>query len=1493
MFSRPDQQRYNLLYGPFTLDACADRAGYNAHVGKWCCPDFSFLDYDCAGECVWMNPPFANAHVFIEHYLACKARDPMHTSAVIVLPKWRNVKWAKLVEHMTLVHEYPARTMLFTRPSPSNPAEREKVGPAPWPVQVWYCAPSTGVASTSGRTLSASGRTGRAPPAHLPASTPAEGHPQAQTETASLTSMCKSGPPSSSPSSCEEAALDTMSAAAANGNELRELIVIKALANGNPATILVDSGASRDFISRSFVRRHRLDLARGPSLKVRLADGSISTTCDVVPDCALTLGIESKFEDTTDLVVIELDKRFDIILGMPWLKRHNPRIDWPTSTLELPVPAENGAPVTLRGDAADAHRPILTTVTAKRMLKLLCKQPAGLQLFVATLQEIDQALVQHDLQPPPGTPSEISTLLRQRSGIFQEPRGRPPSRPWDHHIELLPGSKPVAPRLLRLSALELQEARRQIQDMLERGWIRPSSSPYGAPVLFAKKPDGSLRMCIDYRALNAQTVRNRYPLPRVDELIDSMHGSAFFSHLDLWSGYHQVRIQDDDIYKTAFRTSFGHYEFAVMPFGLTNAPPTFMAMMNTVLAQHIAAGYIVVYLDDVVIHSKTYEDHLRHIDAVLASLQEHSLHIKLSKCSFARPSTSFLGFKISKDGVSTDPAKIAALANYALPDNITAARAFLGFTGFYRRFIKDYAKIAAPLTDLTKTTKAFPKKLPPAAVHAFNALKTALITAPVLIIPDTSPDATFTLYTDACETGVGAVLLQNRDGVDHPVAYESRKLGPAEYNYPVHEKELLGIIYALIKFRPYLEGCKEFKLFTDHATLRNIYQQPKLSRRQARWLDILAEYQHNMRIIYRRGAVNQADALSRLPSLDPTVPELSLNDFVSVTLVEYCALTNITLPPRKTKIRQSKTSKTRLGGAGVRQHPRQALPGAPQLPPSSTDNAPRPAPPSAPQQQHSSPATPCLAAVAYVLTPDQDLLDTFKTGYDQDPFYADAARPGYVTRADNGLFYVRGRLAVPNVPALRLRLLQDLHDSPHAGHPGYHKTLAAVAQSFWWPRLTRTVKQYVKSCATCQRVKPSHLPPPGLLQPHDTPDRPWKHVSVDLVTDMPPSLSLHGQTCDSIITFVCMLTKQAHFFPCNKTVTAKQLATIFLDAVYRLHLLPSVLVSDRDPRFTSDFWQTLFRHLGTKFNLSTAYHPETDGQTERTHRTIEQILRAYVHPLQDDWASYLPVAEAAYNNSHHSSINTTPFYANYGFHPTTPASVLTPQPAPPSDLAAHLRDIHALVRAEVDYAKARQAEYANRRRRELQFKVGDRVRLDTTHLMLSSELSRKLTDRYIGPFTVTHVISPVAYRLQLPEALKRVHPVFHVSRLLPLTDNDDNLFPGRVQPERPVPTAADYVAGEHTYDVHSLLDVKIDTDPASTARDPEARKRLFFQVFWGPPWDPPCTWEPLRHVAKLDALRDFLCTERWLRFKDSAEYRNFARKNPRMVPKVTTFAEYD
>ncbi|KAJ9532480.1 hypothetical protein QJQ45_010495 [Haematococcus lacustris] len=502
-------------------------------------------------------------------------------------------------------------------------------------------------------------------------------------------------------------------------------------------------------------------------------------------------------------VMPDLVHAYDVLLGADWLTVQGALVDYVDKTLTLRTPQAN--PKAL--------------VTAKQAAKWLRK---GGSAMVAMVSLEDLALpvdaVSHEQK------QHLQDLLDEYSDVFQPITGLPPERAVGHSIPLQPDGKPPARPSYRMSKPEQDELRKQITDLLAKGLIEPSSSPYAAPVLFVQKKSGELRMCIDYRQLNKITIRDQYPLPRIDDLFDQLAGKTVFSSLDLQAGYHQIRIPAEDVPKTAFRTPMGHYQFKVLCFGLTNAPATFQRVMNEAFAE-VINDCALVYLDDILVMSKDSEEHLVHLRRVFDLLRKNKFYAKLSKCEFMQRTLKFLGHIISAQGISVDPCKVTAISEWPVPTSLKTLQSFLGAANYVRKFVHNFSTIAAPLTNLTGPKKeSFPwKAWPQAELDAFNALKQAISNVPMLKLPDHSKP--FQVHCDASLEGIGAVLMQ--DG--YPLAYYSRKLIPAEINYTTGEQELLALVSACQQWRCYLEGVP-FTLayaadsnFTKRRKTKNLY----------------------------------------------------------------------------------------------------------------------------------------------------------------------------------------------------------------------------------------------------------------------------------------------------------------------------------------------------------------------------------------------------------------------------------------------------------------------------------------------------------------------------------------------------------------------------------------------------------------------------------------------------------------------------------------------
>eukprot|EP00271_Cylindrocystis_brebissonii_P017890 TRINITY_DN4866_c0_g1_i3.p1 TRINITY_DN4866_c0_g1~~TRINITY_DN4866_c0_g1_i3.p1 ORF type:complete len:876 (-),score=-44.12 TRINITY_DN4866_c0_g1_i3:127-2661(-) len=826
-----------------------------------------------------------------------------------------------------------------------------------------------------------------------------------------------------------------------------------------------------------------------------------------------------------------------------------------------------------------------------------------------------------------------------------------------------------------------------------------------------------MRMCVDYRQLNKITKKDRYPLPLINDLLTSLKGSQFFSLIDLRSGYNQVPIKVEDVEKTAFRTKLGHFEWIVMPFGLTNAPATYQRMMDTTLTEHIQSGFCQVYIDDILMYSPDKTSHLKHVEAVLETLREHQLYGKASKSSFCKTEQVFLVHIASKDGIKTDPSKIKAVEQWKIPQTLTDVRSFLGLATYYRKFIKNFSLIAAPLTDCLKGKKV---KLEwgPLQEEAFNTLEAALTSAPVLAYPDPASDYEVLLTTDASNIGIGAVLSMKKDDKWHPIAYESRKLNPAENNYPTHEKELLAIVHALIKWRCYLLG-KKFTLHTDSKVLSHaikLHDAQLLEARMARWLMKLSQYDFIIQHI--PGKTNRvADPLSRCFNIE-----------------------------------------------------------------------------------------------------EVDLIPQVKAGYSKDPHWRailealtteSAHYPARVYlshyHSENGLLYYQPlgqaqRLCIPADKRLRRSLVQECHSSNLAGHLGREKTLHRLQQRFYWPRMIDDVVSIVSTCIPCQEAKGRTQKPMGDLQPLEAPEAPWRHMSMDFITHLPTTPHRH----DSILVVTDRFSKLAYFIPCKESINAQQTARLYFDhVVCRGAGFPVSIVSDRDVRFNSEFWRSLWELSATKLKFSSPYHPQTDGQTERLNRTLEQILRIQATNHHQVWDTYLPQIEFAYNSAKHATTGHSPYFVIHGCEPRTPLDLsinaASIDSRPSDDFLVAMQTLWTFVQDSLVHAMKYEEEHANRLRESAQLMTDDYVWLSIEHYRLRSvgknDMTKNLWPKWVGPYKVAEVIGPTAVKLTLPDGV-HVHPVIHVSQLklakFP-TEQPPEPTPVLVDPQRPEYSVIDRV----------------------------------------------------------------------------------------------------
>jgi hypothetical protein len=449
----------------------------------------------------------------------------------------------------------------------------------------------------------------------------------------------------------------------------------------------------------------------------------------------------------------------------------------------------------------------------------------------------------------------IRQVLEKFPNVMLEelPEDLPPKRRVDHVTEVVLGVAPPAKARYKMSHEELEELKVQLEELLAKRYIKPSKSPYGAPVFFVHKKDGTLRMCVDYRALNKATVKNRYPLPRIDDLFDCLSGAKVFSRIDLHLRYYQIWIAEGEEGKTDCRTRYGSYEFLVMPFGLTNAPVTFCILMNDIFRECLN-DFVIVYIDDILIYSGSLEEHVEHLRKVFQRLKENKLYAKLKKCEFGVTEVDFLEHRITQEGLKMDDHKVKVIVDWEPPKSVLALRSFLGLASYYRKFIKNFAKITAPLTNLLKKS-VVTYEWEGACGETFDTLKGILVKVLVLKLPDFDKD--FEIHSDASDFVIGGVLVQE----GRPVAFESKKLSEAERRWPTHEKEMGAVIHCLKTWGHYI-GSKDVVVWTDNVTLKYFATQPKLSSKQVRWQDRLALF--NVDIRHKLGKENIVpDALSQ------------------------------------------------------------------------------------------------------------------------------------------------------------------------------------------------------------------------------------------------------------------------------------------------------------------------------------------------------------------------------------------------------------------------------------------------------------------------------------------------------------------------------------------------------------------------------------------------------------------------------------------------------
>ena len=947
----------------------------------------------------------------------------------------------------------------------------------------------------------------------------------------------------------------------------------------------------------------------------------------------------------------------------------------------------------------------------------------------------------------------------------------------------------------RVSPAEIEAATQWVREEVEAGRMEPSSSEWAAQLVIVPKRNDKgevtgWRICGDYRNLNAVTKADAEPLPLMQTVFDQLAGMQYFSKLDLLKGFNQIPVEQKSRELMAVSTPVGLYQPTVMPFGVKNAPGSFQREMRRVLSGKLNRG-VYVFIDDIIVYSKAEAEHIELIDWVLRQLGKHGYFAHPGKCQFLRDEVNFLGHVVNRAGVSMQQHKVRAVHDWPVLQTVKDVRAFLGLAGFYRRFVRGFSGIAQPLTNLTQTADGAEWRWGQTEQSAFDRLKRALTSAPVLAHPDQQRQ--WIVQTDASNVAIGGVLSQKQDDdTVRPVAFWSHKLGRAARNYSATERELMAIVEAVKHWRAYLHGSPHPVLLrSDHKPLVYLNGKAELGMRLSRWMEELCDL--TFEIGYVKGKDNAAaDALSRRSDYESS-EEAVEPSLVKVRLMSMTSSKSMRSPWRIHSRWMDEPAVVLAAAKKAVKRSKRTV-DAPVDPPVDTPVA---GPPTETQLQVESWLDDMRAAAAK----DEKYQLLLKGDDEHDK----------LQRRD-GLVYSRsGAVYVPDDRRLRTRLLELAHDA--VGHFGRVRTVERLSRHCVWTGMTREVEDYCRSCAVCAVSKSTNAMPAGKLMPLPIPERVWDSVGVDFTGPLPPTERGNNSIMATIDRFSKMLMLKA----CNTAITGIESGRLLLDQMLTIGKIPTSIISDRDVRFTGAAWGQLWRGLKTEQKMSTAYHPQTDGQTERANRTLQAVLRSYAES-RTDWDEWLPFVAAVYNSTVQESTGRTPFEMNFadgrsidplqwaiGERERVGAADPRGVSVDAERTLAEMRAIWDEVRAKLVLEQARQKKYADEKRRDVQYEVGDSVYLSTRNL---KAWGGKLVPKWVGPYVVKKVMSSkLSVLLDLRGDLGKTYPVFHVSQLKPYEVSELE-WPGREQQHRPAPELVD---GETEWAVERVIDKRTRT----------------------------------------------------------------------------------
>ena len=929
-----------------------------------------------------------------------------------------------------------------------------------------------------------------------------------------------------------------------------------------------------------------------------------------------------------------------------------------------------------------------------------------------------------------------------------------------HRIDL-EDDRPFKQRYRRIPPHMFEEVADHLRQLEANGVIRPSKSPFSSPVVCVRKKDGRLRLCVDYRLLNARTKKDNYCLPRVEEILDSLNGARYFTRLDLKSGYHQIEIAEEHKERTAFTVGpLGFWEHNRLAFGLCNSPATFQRVMEDIFSD-LNLKIMYIYIDDLIIFSSTFEEHLQRLRLVFDRLRQCGLKLAPNKCDLVRQEVSFLGYVISKDGIRTDPEKINKVLEWPVPRNSKELMSFLGFAGYYRRFVKDFSRIAQPLNSLKQADK---KTFSWGREHheAFSTLKQRLCTAPVLAYPDFRQP--FELHIDASSEGLGAVLYQKQQGVNHVVAFASRGLRQSEKRYPAHKREFLGLKWSVVdKFRDYLWGAPKFLVKTDNNPLTYILTTAKLDATGHRWLAALAAFDFDIQ--YVPGTSNKdADGLSRIPF-----------DTIDMSSVQAaCHLDSAPLAHS-------------LGIVG--DHSDQDMSPFPQISLKEIR-----------QEQNNDPILGrWMTALRSGHCPS--LLNT-----------PDSRKHGIMKKNWPKLFFKRGvlyRRAEEEQLVLPRKYVtvvcEALHDD--CGHQGYDKTLALIQERFFWPHMTVDIADWVENCGRCVRFKsrPDLAPLVGV---HTT--EPLELVCTDFL-----KVDAASNGTQYILVITDHFTRYAKAVP-TRNMSARTTAEALLGFIENFGI-PKRLHSDQGANFESKVIRELCVLLGVEKSRTTPFHPMGNGACERFNRTLIRMLGTLPSEKKKSWPKFIGMMVLAYNATRHDSTGFSPFYLLFGRHPRLPVDNLFHRETKPQqveDVREALRWAWGEASKQDAQSKLKNSKFYNRKVRGATLETGDRVLVKEC----AFDGPHKLKDRWSEDlFTVLGKPNPdiPVYKVR-PESGGRTRTL-HRNLLLPVQSIRDGETPPQIV--APVPKVVESQQHETPVDVPESPATAESSDDEANADD--------------------------------------------------------------------------